>query len=123
MLMLLSRSSRAERRDMKRVVFWCAVAILAGSAPAAAQVATLKCSFKTYQAGKFLSDGSEQVAIDYGAKTVNGRPAKVLSDRVVWDEVGANLNSTATYYKADGRYHYLNRASDNVLTERYGACK
>jgi hypothetical protein len=115
--------SSTESRDMRRTLFCCALAILAGAAPSAAQVATLKCSFKTYQAGKFLSDGTAQVAIDYASKTVDGKPAKFLSDRVVWDELGSSVNSTATYYKADGRYHYLNRGSDNVLTERYGACK
>ena len=108
---------------MQRAVFWCAIAILAGSTPAAAQVVTLKCSFKSYEAGKFLSDGTAQFTVDYGARTVDGRPANFLSDRVVWDDVGANVNSTTTYYRKDGRYHYLNRAPDNVLSERNGTCK
>jgi hypothetical protein len=106
---------------MKRALPLCAVAILAGSAPAAAQVVTLNCSFKSYQAGKFLSDGTKQFTVDYGAKTVDGQPAKFLSDRVVWDE--ANGSETTTYYKAGGRYHNLIRMPDNSLNERYGTCK
>ncbi len=108
---------------MKRAMFWCAVAMLAGSTPVAAQVVTLNCSFKIYQEGKFLSDGTAQFTLDYGRRTVDGRPASFLSDRVVWDDVGANGNGTTTYYRKDGRYHNLNRAPDNILSERYGMCR
>jgi hypothetical protein len=108
---------------MKRAMFWCAVAMLAGSTPVAAQVVTLNCSFKIYQEGKFLSDGTAQFTLDYGRRTVAGRQASFLSDRVVWDDVGANGNGTTTYYRKDGQYHNLNRAPDNSLSERYGKCR
>lgn len=108
---------------MKRALFLCAVAMLAGSTPVAAQTVTLNCSFKAYEAGKFISNGTAQFAVDYSRRTVDGRPAHFLSDRVVWDEVGANGSGTTTYYRKDGRYHNLIRAPDNHLSERYGTCQ
>jgi hypothetical protein len=112
-------------RKMKRsAVFCCAVAMLAGSMPAEAQVVTLNCSFKIYQEGKLVSGGTTQFKLDYGHRTVADRPASFLSDRVVWDDFDpGGVNGTTTYYRRDGGYHDLYRTPDKVLFERYGTCR
>jgi hypothetical protein len=120
----ISPTGGSSRKMKRRAVFCGAVAMLAGSMPVEAQVVTLNCSFKIYQEGKLVSGGTEQFTLDYGRRTVAGRPANFLSDRVVWDDVDPDRgNSTTTYYRKDGGYHNLNRMPDHVLFERYGTCR